>query len=97
MVFERVLIVIASRNGAFSKVMNQVRAKGNPQHLLGISPEQNLSRNIRMCPTIQINNINIALEETGIYFMAIHSLGHKALLFQVWNIGQDKSVVPHAL
>lgn len=50
-----------------------------------------------MCPMIQINNINNALEETGIYFMAIHSLGHKALLFQVWNIGQDKSVVPHAL
>lgn len=81
----------------FSKIMNQVRTKGNPQHLLDISPEQNLSRNIRMCPVIQMNNVKNALEETSIYFMAIHSLGHKALLFWVGNIGQDTSIVPHAL
>ena len=94
---EHVLIVIASRNGAFSKIMIQVRAKGNPQHLPGISPEQNLSRNIKMCPMIRINKVNNALEETSIYFMAIHSLGYKGLLCRVWNIGQDTSVVPHAL
>jgi len=77
-VLEHVLIVIASRNGDLRMIMNQVRAKGNPQCLLGVAPEHNLSSNIRMCPMIQVNNVNNALEETSIYFMAIHSLGHKS-------------------
>lgn len=63
------------------KIMKQVRAKENPQHFLSISPEQHLSRNTRMCPMIQVNKVNNVWEETIIYFMAIHNLGHKALLF----------------
>lgn len=96
-VFGHVLAVTASRNGAFSKIMNQIRAKGNPQLLLGVSLEQNLSRNIWMCPMIQINNVNNALEKTSVYFITIHCLGHKALLFWLGNTGQDTGVVPDAL
>lgn len=77
--------------------MNQIRAKGNPQLLLGVSLEQNLSRNIWMCPMIQINNVNNALEKTSVYFITIHCLGHKALLFWLGNTGQDTGVVPDAL
>lgn len=50
-----------------------------------------------MCPMIQINNVNNALEETSVYFMTIHYLGHKALLFWLGNTGQDTGVVPDAL
>lgn len=90
----------ASRNGAFSKIMNQ--GKGNPQHLLGISPKQNLSRNIRVCPMIQGDNGNSSLEESSMRFLEIHGPGHipVVLSMEFWSRHQHcplcflKSVVP---
>lgn len=62
-VLECILIVAHSRNGAFIKIMSQVKGKENCQHFLGVSPEQDMSRNIRIYPMIQINNVNKSLQE----------------------------------
>lgn len=67
-ILECILIVAHSRNGAFIKIVSQVKGKENPQHFLGVSPGQNVSRNIRICPMIQINNVNKALQELASFY-----------------------------
>lgn len=89
----------ASRNGVFSKKMCQ--GKGNPQHLLGTSPKQNLSKNIGVCPMIQGNNGDGPLGKSRTCFQGIHRPGHiPAVSTEFWSCHQHcplcflKSVMP---
>lgn len=93
----------SNRNGDFSRKMYQ--GKGNPQHLLGISAKQNLSRDTRVCPMTQGNNGNNALGESRMCFLGIHRPGHipAVLSMEFWSRHQHcplcflKSVMPSSV